>query len=102
MLPSLSPLSLILLLLLAHKPQNLILCSLVVSEAVSSLNVCLAEIGETPFSRSRARSKTYSGQKVKKITEALQCTVITRAPIDDGTEMIQQLKVKFRGNKEKK
>ena len=47
------------------------------SEAVSSLNVYLAEIGETPFSHSRARLKTYCGQKVKKITEALQCTVIT-------------------------
>ena len=65
------------------------------SEAVSSLNVCLAEISETPFSKSRARSKTYCGQKVKKITEALQRTVITGAPIDDGTEMIQQLKEKF-------
>ena len=41
------------------------------SEAVSSLNVCLAEIGETPFSQSRAWSKAYSKQKVKKITEAL-------------------------------
>lgn len=56
------------------------------SEAVSSLNVCLAEIGETPFSQSRAQSKTYCRQKVKKITEALQCTVITGAPIDDGTD----------------
>ena len=52
--------------------------------------MCLAEIGETPFSQSRARSKTYSKQKVKKITEALQRTVITGAPIDDGSEMIQQ------------
>ena len=69
------------------------------SEAVSSLNVCLAEIGETPFSQSRARSKTYSRQKVKKITEALQRTVITGAPVDDGTEMIQQLKEKFRETK---
>ena len=57
--------------------------------------MCLAEIGATPFSQSRAQSKTYSGQKVKKITEALQHTVITGAPIDDGTEMIQQLKEKF-------
>ena len=65
------------------------------SEAISSLNMCLAEIGETPFSKSRARSKIYCGQKVKKITEALQHTVITGAPIDDGTEIIQQLKEKF-------
>ena len=69
------------------------------SEAVSSLNVCLAEIGETPFSQSRARSKTYCGQKAKKITAALQRTVIRGAPIDDGTEMIQQLKEKFRETK---
>ena len=61
--------------------------------------MCLAEIGETPFSKSRARSKTYCRQKVKKITDALQRTVITGAPTDDGTKMIQQLKS---GNKEKK
>ena len=101
MLPSLSPLSLILTPPSSQATESDPLFSRG-SEAVSSLNVCLAEIGETPFSQSRARSKTYSGQKVKKITEALQRTVITRAPIDDGTEMIQQLKVKFRGNKEKK
>ena len=65
------------------------------SEVVSSLNVCLSEISETPFSQSRAQSKTYFGQKVKKITEVLQRTVITETPIDDVTEMIQQLKEKF-------
>ena len=32
---------------------------------------------------------------MKKITEALQRTVITGAPIDDGTEMIQQMTDKF-------
>ena len=58
------------------------------SEAVYLLNVCLAEISETPFSQSRVQSKTYSRLKVKKITEALQCRVITGAPVDDGTEMI--------------
>ena len=41
------------------------------------------------------RPIVYSGQKVKKITEALQYTVITGAPMDDGTEMIQHLKEKF-------
>ena len=71
------------------------------SEAVSSLNVCLEEIGETPLCQSRARSKTYCRQKVKKITEALQRTVITETPIDDGAEMIQQLKEKFWETKSK-
>ena len=32
--------------------------------AVSSLNKCLAEIGETPYSQSKARAKNYSRQKV--------------------------------------
>ena len=59
------------------------------SEAASSLNMYLAEIGETPYSQSKARSKNYSRQKMKKITETLQHTVITGAPIDDKTEMIQ-------------
>ena len=71
------------------------------SEATSSLNMYLAEVGETPYSQSRARSKNYSRQKVKKITEALQRTVIIGAPIDDGTEIIQQLKEKFQETKKR-
>ena len=71
------------------------------SEAASSLNMYLAEISETPYSQSRACSKSYARQKVKKITEALQHTVITGAPIDDGTEMIQQLKEKFQETKKR-
>ena len=43
------------------------------SEAVSSLNKCLAEIGETPYSQSRARAKSYPRQIVKKILK--QCNV---------------------------
>jgi len=65
------------------------------SAAVSSLNKCLAEVGETPYSQSRARAKSYPRQKVKKITEAMQRMVIPGEPIDDGTEMVQQLKEKF-------
>ena len=71
------------------------------SEAASSLNMHLAEVGATPYSQSKARSKSYSRQKVKKITEALQRTVITGAPIDDGTEMIEQLKEKFQETKKR-
>jgi len=37
------------------------------SEAVSSLNVCLAEIGESLFSQSRRPSKAYRGQKVGRL-----------------------------------
>ena len=63
--------------------------------AISSLNKCLAEIGETPYSQSKARAKNYSRQKVRKITEAMQRTVISGEIIDDGREIIQQLKEKF-------
>ena len=62
--------------------------------AVSSLNKCLVEI-ETPYSQSKARAKNYSRQKVKNITEAMQRTIITGEIVDDGSEMIQQLKEKF-------
>ena len=60
--------------------------------AVSSLNKCLAEIGETPYSQSKARAKNYSRQK---ITKAMHRTIITGEVVDDGSEMIQQLKEKF-------
>ena len=59
------------------------------SVAVYSLNKCLAELGETPYSQSRASARNYPREKVKKITEAMQCMVIPGEPIDDGTEMVQ-------------
>ena len=65
------------------------------SAVVSSLNQCLVEIGETPYSQSRARAKGYPREKVKRITEAMQRMVIPGEPTDDGTEMLQQLKEKF-------
>ena len=40
--------------------------------------------------------KKYSRQKVEKITEAMKHTIISRETIDDGSEMIQQLKEKLR------
>ena len=65
------------------------------SEAVFSLNQCLAEIGETPYSQIKARGKNYPKQKVKKITEAMKHVVIGGEVTDDGSEMIHQLKEKF-------
>ena len=58
--------------------------------------MCLADIGETPYSRIKACGKNYSKQKIKKITEAIEHTIISRETTDDGQEMIQQLKDKFR------
>lgn len=64
-------------------------------QAVSSLNKCLVDLGESPYSQIKARGKKYSKQKVQKITEAMKRTVISGAASDDGSEMIQQLKEKF-------
>jgi hypothetical protein len=38
---------------------------------------------------------------VKKITEAMQRMVMPGEPIDDGTEMVQQLKEKFQSTVKK-
>ena len=46
-------------------------------EAVASLNMCLADLGETPYSHIKARGKKYSRQKVEKITEAMKRTIIS-------------------------
>ena len=42
------------------------------AEPLYSINECLKQIGETPYSRRRARGKNYPGEKLKKITEAMQ------------------------------
>ena len=60
-------------------------------KAISSMNKCFEDIGETPFSRRKARQKDYSRQKIETLTKALQDTEIR----DDGSEMLQQLKEKF-------
>jgi len=60
-------------------------------KAISSMNKCFEDIGETPFSRRKARRKDYSKQKMTELTKALQDTTIR----DDGREMIEQLKDKF-------
>ena len=70
-------------------------------EAAASLNMCLADIGETPYCHTKARGKKYSRQKVEKITEAMKRTIISREITDDGSEMIQQLKEKFQSTAER-
>ena len=64
--------------------------------AVTALNTCLTELGETPYSQSKAHGRAYTQRKVEKITEALKRTGIAcEAATDDGKEIIQQLKEKF-------
>ena len=42
-----------------------------IGEAVTSLNVCLANPGETPYSQVKWRCKGYSQQKIAKLSEGL-------------------------------
>ena len=62
-------------------------------EAVASLNICLANLGETPYSQAKRCGKGYSRQKVDKLTEALKWTGIASKTVNgDRKEMIEQLK----------
>ena len=69
------------------------------SEAISSLNQCLAEIGETPYVKQKAHQRHYPEQKIKKITDAMKRTLITDTDCDhsfeDDGEIIEQLKRKL-------
>ena len=68
-------------------------------EAVASLNVCLANLG---YSQVKGRGKGYCRQKVDRLTEALKRTGIASETVkDDGEEMIEQLKEKFRTTTQK-
>ena len=66
------------------------------AEAISSLNQCLAEIGETPFLKHKAHQRHYPEQKIKKITDAMKRTLIADTEcLGDEDEMIEQLREKF-------
>ena len=70
--------------------------------AISSINKCLVEIGETPFSKSKARGKKYSQQKIEKIADTMSRMAIGPQPsMNDGKEMIEQLKQKFETTEDK-
>ena len=66
-------------------------------EITTSLNVCLSQIGETPYTKTKSsRRKSYSHRKIEKLTEALSYTGLSEAHTDqDGKEKIQQLKENF-------
>ena len=69
--------------------------------AVSKINECLVDIGQTPISKSKARGKKYIKQKVDKITDAMSHMVSGKYSMNDGDEMIEQLKEKFQVATEK-
>ena len=67
------------------------------TEAISALNRCLSEIGETPYIKRKTHQRHYPDQKIKKITDAMKRTILTDIDCDDGDEdeIIEQLRKKF-------
>ena len=62
--------------------------------AISSLNKFLAEVGMTPYTKTKASQPYYPDQKMKEITESMKQLILSE-PGDDDSEMIRQLKDKF-------
>ena len=54
------------------------------SEAISSLNHCLAEIGETPYSKHKAHQCHYPKEKIKKITETINRVLLHDTDYNDS------------------
>ena len=71
-------------------------------EMMAAINKCLSEIGETPLSKGVARhNPKHVEDKIEIITEAMKGlfigdTVASRAQQNDESEIIQQLKEKFK------
>ena len=69
------------------------------SEAISTLNQCLVQIGETPYVKRKAYQCHYPEQKIKKITDAMKRTLITdtgcESRLGDDDEIVEQLINKF-------
>ena len=65
--------------------------------AIASLNQCLPEIGVTPYSKTKACKPHYPEKKIEEITQAMKKLLITTKPeSDDESEIIKQLKEKFK------
>ena len=68
--------------------------------AIASLNKYLAEVGATPFTRTKACQPHYLDKKIKEITKSMEHLLISelRSTVDndDDSEMFKQLKDKFK------
>lgn len=71
------------------------------SQAIETLNTSLSLIDETPVKRKRLSEKKYPEIKFKKVTEAFRTKLLGLSPenpiqtINNGQEIINQLKEKF-------
>ena len=64
--------------------------------AIASLNKCLSEIGVTPYSKTKACQPRYPDHKMKEITKAMKRTIISVETDEDESEIVKQLKDKFK------
>ena len=62
--------------------------------AISSLNKYLAEVGMTPYTKTKASQPYYPDKKMKETTESMKQLILSE-PGDDDSETIRQLKDKF-------
>ena len=70
-------------------------------EAMAAMNQCLTEIGETPLSKCESHNPKRVEDKIERITEAMMelfidDTTVKNVRQDDKSEIILQLKEKFR------
>ncbi len=64
-------------------------------ESLEAVTKCLKNLGETPITLRKLRSKKYSKNKMAKIVEKMDQVIIDEDKSGDDREIIQQLKEKF-------
>ena len=70
-------------------------------ESLQLVSKCLEDIGETPITKRKARSKKYTRDKVSRITALMDKAAITGEKAGDDREIIEQLKEKFHSTTER-
>ena len=72
-------------------------------KSVKFINECLEDIGETPITKRKLRTKKYSEQKLEHLTTMMGTAIVgkdTFSRLKDGSEKIEQLKEKFHSTSE--
>ena len=73
------------------------------SKSLKQINQCLEEVGKTPVTRKKLRSKKYLDKKLDEVTEMVKKVTIGDTDTvrsTDESEMLEQLKEKFHATKE--
>ena len=74
------------------------------NDSLDTLNQCLSAIGETPVIKKKLQQTKYPKEKIKKIKSAVKMKMLPTmesSDIDEESEIITQLKVKFRATTER-